>query len=78
MSVYLISYFIFQRIRTNALKDAHDRNILPQNFDQKLFKYGGDKKDEAHFVRILRQLLKVRVPGTDGSRQVRQVSSIYY
>ena len=44
---------------------------------QKLFKYGGEKKDEAHFVRILRQLLKVRVPGTDGSRQVRQVS-IYY
>jgi len=61
-----------KRIRTNALKDAHDRNVLPQNFDQKLFKYGGDKKDEAHFVRILRQLLKVRVPGTDGSRQVRQ------
>ena len=77
-NVHVQNLFIFQRIRTNALKDAHDRNVLPQNFDQKLFKYGGDKKDEAHFVRILRQLLKVRVPGTDGSRQVRQVSSIYY
>ena len=68
-----IFYLIFQFEETNQLKQLQDNKVLPPISNEKFQKYGIAKKDEAHFERMFRKILKVRIPGTDGSRQVRQV-----
>ena len=68
---------IFQFEETNQLKQLQDNKVLPPISNEKFQKYGIAKKDEAHFERMFRKILKVRIPGTDGSRQVRQVKKTY-
>ena len=70
-------FLIFQFEETNQLKQLQDNKVLPPISNEKFQKYGIAKKDEAHFERMFRKILKVRIPGTDGSRQVRQVKKIY-
>jgi len=67
-----IFFLIFQFEETNQLKQLQDNKVLPPISNEKFQKYGIAKKDEAHFERMFRKILKVRIPGTDGSRQVRQ------
>ena len=69
---------IFQFEETNQLKQLQDNKVLPPISNEKFQKYGIAKKDEAHFERMFRKILKVRIPGTDGSRQVRQVKKSTY
>ena len=78
LGIYRIPYFkqqkltkfteLFQRARHNALKQSNNR--LPEDFDTKL-RHFASKKDEDHFFRVFNSILKVRVPGTEGSREVR-------
>jgi len=56
----------------DQLKELQDNKVLPPISSGKFQKFGIDKKDENHFERTFRKILKVRIPGTDGSRQVRQ------
>lgn len=56
----------------NQLKELQDNKVLPPISSAKFQKFGIDRKDENHFERTFRKILKVRIPGTEGSRQVRQ------
>lgn len=63
----------FQFAEVNQLKELQDNKVLPPISSAKFQKFGIDRKDENHFERTFRKILKVRIPGTEGSRQVRQV-----
>ena len=63
----------FQFAEVNQLKQLQDDKVLPPISSAKFQKFGIDRKDENHFERTFRKILKVRIPGTEGSRQVRQV-----
>jgi len=65
-----ISELFSQHLRTNALKSQNPvLNVDRLNY------FGNVKKDERHFAQMLQQILKVRTPNSEGSAQVRQVSS---
>ena len=60
-------------MRTNELKSIQDARSEPNLSLNRIQKYGSSKVAEGDFQRLFRQILKVRVPGSEGSRQVRQV-----
>ena len=62
-----------QNVRTNALKSQQDSRSEPNLSLNRIQKYGPGKVAEGDFQRIFNQILKVRTPGSEGSRQVRQV-----
>ena len=71
--MYDFSHQQFQFSRTQDLKRRQDNGNVPAISQDKLQKFGINKKDESHFQRTFKKILKVRIPGTEGSRQVRQV-----
>ena len=60
-------------MRTNELKSIQDARSEPNLSLNRIQKYGSSKVAEGDFQRLFRQILKARVPGSEGSRQVRQV-----
>ena len=68
-----LTCFFLQNVRTNALKSQQDSRSEPNLSLNRIQKYGPGKVAEGDFQRIFNQILKVRTPGSEGSRQVRQV-----
>ena len=72
-SSYISNLVFLQNVRTNALKSQQDSRSEPNLSLNRIQKYGPGKVAEGDFQRIFNQILKVRTPGSEGSRQVRQV-----
>ena len=70
---YISNLVFLQNVRTNALKSQQDSRSEPNLSLNRIQKYGPGKVAEGDFQRIFNQILKVRTPGSEGSRQVRQV-----
>jgi len=72
LTVYGQNWKSVKNVRTNALKSQQDSRSEPNLSLNRIQKYGPGKVAEGDFQRIFNQILKVRTPGSEGSRQVRQ------
>lgn len=69
-----MSFHHFQHIRTKNLASALKLRQVPDPAEARLQYFGPLKTNKGHFERTLAQILRVRLPGTEGSAIVRNVS----
>ena len=68
--------FKYEKNHLSQVAEVNRAKSLPSISNARFQKFAIAKKDENHFERTMRRILKVRIPGTEGSQQVRQVKHL--
>jgi len=68
----LLNQCAAQNWKNAKVAEVNRAKSLPSISNARFQKFAIAKKDENHFERTVRRILKVRIPGTEGSQQVRQ------